>query len=214
MGLGIKIKGHRVNSSRFETNERWVYTLYCKNMMCSDQAHATIVQARLGLFQLPTEPQSRCRFTGNTYRSFLAEDNSRWYRSKLCSCEALTEQQRLSSSKKYWPEHCPAKAEQEHGIRPGAYFYAGLFPDRWLRSDPPEQVFNIHTEIVFNDGVGPGGQNTDYDRLNLVFGVSADIDLSDELVLTPCMYHQVMMDISVNDAKNETCATLSMTYKF
>jgi hypothetical protein len=78
----------------------------------------------------------------------------------------------------------------------------------------PEQVINLHTEIVFNDGVGPAGQDVDSDWSNLVFGVSTGIDLADNLVLTPGVYHQVTMDDSVNDDKDETWVTLSMTYKF
>jgi hypothetical protein len=80
--------------------------------------------------------------------------------------------------------------------------------------DTPEQVFNLHAEVIYNDGVGPGGQNVDHDWSNAVFGISTGLDLSDEVVLTPGVYHQITMDSSVNDDKDETWATLSLTYKF
>ncbi|HCO95644.1 MAG TPA: hypothetical protein DIU00_17140, partial [Phycisphaerales bacterium] len=62
--------------------------------------------------------------------------------------------------------------------------------------------------------VGPAGQNADQDWSNFVFGVSTGINLTEELVLTPGVYHQITMDSSVNDDKDETWANLSMTYKF
>jgi hypothetical protein len=67
---------------------------------------------------------------------------------------------------------------------------------------------------VFNDGVGPGGQNVDQDWSNAVFGVSTGINLSDDLVLTPGVYYQITMEDTVNDDKDELWTTLSMTYKF
>ena len=79
--------------------------------------------------------------------------------------------------------------------------------------DTPEQVLNLHAELVYNDGVGPAGQDVDSDWSNLVFGVSTGIDLTDELVMTPGVFHQISMDDSVNN-EEETWATLSLTYKF
>jgi hypothetical protein len=76
------------------------------------------------------------------------------------------------------------------------------------------RVWKLHSEVVYNDGVGPAGQNVDHDWSNAVFGVSTDVDLAQNLVFTPAVYHQVTMDKSVNDDKDETWAALSMKYKF
>jgi hypothetical protein len=84
-----------------------------------------------------------------------------------------------------------------------------------IMPDTPEQVLNLHAEVVYNDGVGPGGQDVDHDWTNAVFGITTGIDLAENLVLTPGVYHQIIMDSSVNHSKeNETWATMSMTYKF
>jgi hypothetical protein len=76
------------------------------------------------------------------------------------------------------------------------------------------RVWKLHSEVVYNDGVDPRGIGVDHDWSNAVFGVSTDVDLAKNLTFTPAVYHQVTMDKSVNDDKDETWAALSMKYKF
>jgi hypothetical protein len=83
-----------------------------------------------------------------------------------------------------------------------------------LLPDIPEQVLHLHSELVYNDGVGPNGANVDHDWSNLVFGISTSFDLGNNFVLTPGVYHQITMDSSVNNDKDETWVSLSMTYNF
>ena len=80
--------------------------------------------------------------------------------------------------------------------------------------DMAGQILKFHTEMVYNDGVGPNGANVDHDWTNVVFGISTDIALSEDLVFTPGLYHQITMDESVNDDKDESWVSLGMTYKF
>lgn len=63
-----------------------------------------------------------------------------------------------------------------------------------LLSDVPEQILNLNAELAFNDGSGPAGQDADQAWSHAVFGVSTDIDLSNNLALTPAVYHQIGMD--------------------
>jgi hypothetical protein len=85
-----------------------------------------------------------------------------------------------------------------------------------LTSETPEQILNLHTELIYNDGVDPraNGPGVDHDWSNIVFGISTDFDLGNNLTFTPGVYHQVTMDKSVNPDKDETWATLSMKYAF
>jgi hypothetical protein len=46
-------------------------------------------------------------------------------------------------------------------------------------------VLNLHAEAVYNDGVGPNGANVDHDWSNAVFGISTNVDLAQNIVLTP-----------------------------
>jgi len=88
------------------------------------------------------------------------------------------------------------------------------FPIEGLIPEIPEHMLNLHTELVYNDGVGPAGQNVDQDWSNAVFGLTTTVDLQENLVLTPGVHHQITMDKSVNDDKDETWVTLSATYKY
>ena len=78
----------------------------------------------------------------------------------------------------------------------------------------PEQVLRLHSEIVFNDGVDPRGIGVDHDWSNAVFGVATDFELAENVTLTPGVYHQVTMDKTINDDKDETWFTLGVKYEF
>ena len=130
-----------------------------------------------------------------------------------------------------WPEICPA------GIVP-SYVLVKLWPSNsdslggaasgfahifmldypWTVSglipDVPEQVLNLHAEIIYNDGVDPRGIGVDHDWSNAVFGISTNFDMGNDLTFTPGIYHQVTMDKSVNDDKDETWVSLNMKYAF
>jgi len=79
--------------------------------------------------------------------------------------------------------------------------------------ETPEQVINLHTEVVYNDGVGPAGQNVDHDWSNAVFGISTSFDLGNNLSFTPGLYYQSSWDDSVNP-EDEFWVSLGMAYKF
>jgi hypothetical protein len=81
-------------------------------------------------------------------------------------------------------------------------------PVQGLGAGSPEQVINLHSEVVFNDGVGPNGANVDHDWSNAVFGISTTFDLGGNFSLTPGVYHQVTMDESVNPDNDETWASV------
>ena len=202
-GFGINIMAHRANSSGFEDGERWDYTVYYGNSVFEGETYAT--NYRLG------------------YVYYNYPDSS----SHTKSSTDLQELQFVLS----WPEICPA------GVIP-SYVLVKLWPSNgdtlngkasgWahifmldyglnlatLIPDMPEQVLNLHTEMVFNDGVDPRGIGVDHDWSNFVLGVSTDFDLGNNITLTPGLYHQVTMDDSVNDDKDETWVGLSVKYRF
>jgi hypothetical protein len=76
------------------------------------------------------------------------------------------------------------------------------------------RVIKLHSEVVYNDGVGPAGQNVDQDWSDAVFGISTDVDVAKNLTFTPAINYQITMDESVNPHKDVTWATFSMKYKF
>lgn len=209
-GFGLNITGHRANSDKYENGERWDYTLYYANRFFDGESYAT--NYRLGW----------------VYYNF--PDSSAHSKSSI----DLQELQAIFS----WPDICPAgivptyvlvklwpsnsntalgSAAASRGTASG---FAHIFmldygvPVAGLNPNNAGQILKLHTEFVYNDGVHPGGGNADHDWSNVVFSASTDYELADNLVLTPGIYHQVTMDDSVNDDKDETWVTLSMTYNF
>ena len=205
-GFGVNVMGHRANSSGYETAERWDYTLYYQNMMFPDQAHALMYRLGWVYYNYPDMSPSDADL--QEIHTILSLPKA--IPGGIVPSYALV---------KLWPNSSRSMVGSKSELGGTASGFAHIFMLDYpltvggILPDTPEQVLNLHTELVYNDGVGPGGQDVDSDWSNVVFGVSTGLDLSDELVLTPGVYHQISMDDTVNN-ENETWATLSMTYKF
>lgn len=213
-GFGVNVMGHRANSSGYENSERWDYTLYYQNILCPDQDYALMY--RLGWVYY-NYPQLHSQYAD------LQEMHAVLSLPKICPTGIVP----TYVIAKLWPNSSGSlvAGKLDLSARPPqpstgtASGFAHIFMLDYpltvggILPDTPEQVFNLHAEVVFNDGVGPAGQNVDHDWSNAVFGVSTGIDLSNELVLTPGVFQQISMDDSVND-DDELWASLSLTYKF
>ncbi len=205
-GFGANVTGHRANASGFEKTERWDYTLYYQNGLFQDEAIATMYRVGWTYFNYPDMSQED--YDIEEIHTILS-----W--PKLCPAGVVPSYVLV----KLWPNSSQSLvgAPNSNGTSSGfahifmldyALTTAGFLPDT------PEQVLNLHSEVVFNDGVGPAGQNVDHDWSNAVFGVSTNFDLAENVILTPGVYHQITMDSSVNDDKDETWLGLSLRCKF
>jgi len=224
-GLGINVMGHRANSSGYEVAERWDYTLYYQNGLFQDEAYAMMYRLGWVYYNYPDLRSSQAdlqelhtvisfpkMIPGGIVPSYVLV--KLWPNS---SGSLVAKNIDLAGEPVYNPMAGMYVPPSSEGTASGwAHIFMLDYPLKvgGILPDTPEQVFNLHTEVVFNDGVGPAGQDVDNDWSNLVFGVSTGINLSDELVLTPGVYHQITMEETVNDDKDETWATLSLTYKF
>lgn len=212
-GLGINVMSHRANSSGYEDFERWDYTLYYQNGLFQDEDCALDYELGWVYYNYPDLSPSEAD---------LQEIYAILSLPKLCPTGIVPSY----SLVKLWPNSSGSLvgSPRSDGTASGWWHIFSLdYPLTVgeILPDTPEQVFNLHAEVVYNDGVGPRGQNVDHDWSHAVFGISTGFDLSDELVLTPGVYHQITMDSSINTNKdgtpskaNETWATLSLTYKF
>jgi len=212
-GFGVNVMGHRANSSEYELSERWDYTLYYQNGVFMDETYALMYRLGWVYYNYPDLSKSDAD---------LQEMHAILSLPKVCPTGIVPTYVLV----KLWPNSSGSLVAKQFDLsilQPStgtASGWAHIFMLDYplvvggILPDTPEQVFNLHTEVVFNDGVGPAGQNVDHDWSNVVFGVSTGIDLSDELVLTPGVYYQITMEDTVNDDKDELWTTLSMTYKF
>ena len=224
-GLGVNVMGHRANSSEYEASERWDYTLYYQNGVFMDEAFALMYRLGWVYYNFPEHnPEDSDLQEIHTVLSFpkvipggLVPTYVLVKLWPTSSGSFVAKNYDLAGELVYHPMAGAFVPPPSKGTASGwAHIFMLDYPltVSGILPDTPEQVFNLHTELVFNDGVGPGGQDVDSDWSNIVFGVTTGIDLSDELVLTPGIYHQITMEETVNSDKDETWATLSMTYKF
>jgi hypothetical protein len=217
-GLGFQIHSSRANSSGYENAEWLRYYLFYDNALWAEQPYQT--NYRLGYFyyNFPDNPDEM--IDAQELHMVLA-----WPR--LLPVKGLVPAYVLV---KLWPAHSDSfigsrsRMVYPPGAGDTASGFAHIFMlDYGLETTCPitnkPRVFNLHSEVVFNDGVGPQGQNIDHDWSNAVFGVSTDFELAKNIVFTPAVYYQITMDRSCLAAggdwdKDELWTTLSMKYKF
>ena len=212
-GFGMNIAGHMANSSGCENSERWDYNVYYQNMLFGDQSYATAY--RIGWVYY-NYPEIRSDWAD------LQEIHAIFSFPKILPIKGLVPTYVLV---KLWPSSSNSLVSKTVDLSTGMPSsgtpsgFAHIFMlDYGLEvtcpiTDQP-RVFNLHSEIVFNDGVGPAGQNVDHDWSNIVFGMTTNVDLAKNIIFVPGVYHQITMDDSVNDDKSETWATLCMRYTF
>ena len=222
-GFGISAEGHRANSSGFETTERWDYTLFYKNALFVDEPCATQYMLGWRYFHFPDAPFDNMP-VGASGDIDLQEIHAVMSWPQILPVEGLVPTYVLV---KLWPAESRSFVGSQTITLPSgavtsgtASGFAHIFmldyglPIEGLLPDVPEQVLRLHSEIVFNDGVDPRGVGVDHDWSNAVFGVATDFELAENVTLTPAVYHQVTMDTSVNDDKDETWFTLGVKYAF
>ncbi len=204
-GFGVNAMGHRANSSGFETGERWDYSLYYQNSLFNNEAYVTNYRISYVYYNYP-ELSSHTRASAD-----LQEINGMFSWPKILGVDGLVPSYVLV---KLWPSNSESTASEASG-------FAHIFMlDYALHTVCPitggNRVINLHSEVIYNDGVDPrgGGTGVDHDWSNAVFGASTDFSLAKNLVFTPGIYYQITMDKSVNTNKNETWAMANLSYKF
>jgi len=209
-GFGINIMAHRANSSGFENAERWDYTLYYQNSLFEGEAYQT--NYRLG-YVYYNYPDNSSHTTSSLD---LQEIHTIFSWPNICPIGVVPSYVLV----KLWPSNSGTVVGSGSPTGGTASGFAHIFMLDYplampgLTSETPEQILNLHTELIYNDGVDPRGIGVDHDWSNIVFGISTDFDLGNNLTFVPGVYHQITMDKSVNPDKDETWATLSMKYAF
>ena len=209
-GFGFNITGHRANSSGFELNERWDYTIYYQTRLFADEVYATNLRAGYMYYNYPDR-------TSHTKASIdLEEFHSIFSFPNILPVEGLVPTYCLV---KLMPANSGTSLGSNTATGGTASGFAHIFMlDYGVPVTSPvtgdELTLNLHTEVVYNDGVSPNGAaDVDHDWSNAVFGINTTMDIGNNLSFTPGIYYQSSWDKSVN-TEDEFWTTLSMTYKF
>lgn len=177
MGPGTLPEHSRVN------NEEWKYWLAYNNKMYEGETYKTNYMLMYTYYDFPDHPSKEMDM-----HDFIAS---------------------LS-----WPDICPAGIVPSYTIvyctnaKTGGFNRAmsgfahvlGLTYG-YTCPDLPELPLTLSAELVYNDGVGCGGDgpgNIDHDWSNIVWGVSSSIDCPTGGRIIPAIYYQTSMDDSVN----------------
>lgn len=213
-GFGISAMMHRANSSGYEDFERWDYTAYYYNRLFRDEPYVTTYRISWVYYNFPEWRHDELG---------LQEMNGIFSWPKIFSIKGLVP---TYVAAKMWPSSSDSLVSRKRDLRTGArssgtasgWFHILMLdyglPIKGLVPEIPEHKLNLHAELVYNDGVGPYGQNVDQDWSNAVFGISTDIDLGKDFTFTPALYHQIAMEEMVNPDGDETWVSLSVKYKF
>jgi len=200
-GFGINVAGHRANTSGFENGERWDYNLYYANVLYAGESFAT---------------HYRVGFVHYNYPQLESQTQDLEEAHAVLSWPGITEVRGLVPSYVIvgaWPAYSGsvlgdnASGFLQIAMLDYSFAVPGPFPDT------PEQIFKLHSEIVFNDGWHPAGVNTDHDWSNAVLGISTDIDIGFGFTLTPSAYYQISMEDTVND-EDEAWVAIGARYGF
>jgi hypothetical protein len=206
-GFGIGATAHRANSSGFENAERWDYTLYYQNALFNGERYATNYRVGWLYYNYPDEPDHN--YDLEELQAVLSWPNI--FPAGVVPSYAIV---------KLWPYSSGSMVGSGSPMGGTASGWLHIFmldyglPLVGVLPDVPEQILNLHAELVFNDGVGPMGQVVDHDWSNVVFGVSTDIDLGHNFAVTPAVYHQIRMERDLGGDHSGTWATLSAKYRF
>jgi hypothetical protein len=210
-GFGINLMAHRANSSGYENDERWDYTVYYGNSIFEGERYATNYRLGYVYYNFP-DTSSHTRSTPTRLSTDLQEMQLVLSWPEICPAGVVPTYVLV----KMWPSNSDSSVSEFSGWAHIFMLNYGLNLGT-LIPEMPEQVLNLYTEMVYNDGVGLNpatGQVVEHDWTNIVFGISTDFDLGNDLTFTPGIFHQVTMDDSVNDDKDETWVSLSMKYRF
>jgi len=215
-GFGAGIVGHRANAGGFEDLERWDGTFYYQGSLGEGEVLATNFRVGYVYYLYPelNEGESLDMQEGQLV---LAWPNVSPIPGLQPSYALIALGQGESPS---------IIADGGSGLlHIGMLDYSFATPGFMPGTD--EQIFILHAELVYNDGVTitparPRNdwrevyRNPDHDFTNAVFGASTDLPLDPDgnLLLTPSVYYQKTLNNTINEDDSEFWAGVALKYTF
>jgi hypothetical protein len=202
-GFGVNVTANMPLSDGYVNGERWDYNLYYRNTLLAGETLQTDYVSSYIYYNYPDHPGKGTSVIGHQNAS-LMELNTLFSWPNLIG-NGWTPRYVLV---KLWPAEGGSYSGSKSPLGGTASGWAHIFmldyamPIQCPLTDE-ERTLNWHSELIYNDGVGPAGQNVDHDWSNAVFGVSTDMTLQENLIFTPGIYYQITMDQSVNGNKDD-----------
>ncbi len=196
-GFGVTVLSSRANIGGFENREELDFTLYYYNSLFEGETYATDYRVGWVYYNFPDNPQKAADMQ-EVFASLSLP--------KICPAGVVPSYTIICM----WPS-----VENSTVNSAGGWIHIlGLGYDLTVPGilpDTEEQVFNLSAAMVYNGGAGAVGVAHDWSHA--VLGVSTDIDLGNNLALTPALYYQTSWENSVN-SDDEIWATLGTSYTF
>jgi hypothetical protein len=213
-GFGIDITAHHANASdNLEEGrpDRWDYNPYYHGIFFPEERYAIMYRIDYVYYNYP-------QLSSHTRRSVdLQEINGVFSFPNLIGIKGLVPSYVLV---KLWPSNSdsPVGANSPSGGTASGFAHIFMLDYALTGLTCPitgePRTINLHSEIVYNDGVSPNGMtNVDHDWSDAVFGASTDFKFWKNFVFTPGIYYQISMEKTVNP-HNELWASLDLKYKF
>ncbi len=210
-GFGVSAVGHQSISDAFGNLQRWDGTLYYQNVLWRGEPLAT--NFRLG-YVYYYYPKTNFGLTQDLMEGHV-----------ILSWPNLLPIQGLQPSFAFaymWPGMENPWAERvnpDFDQNSTGMFLIGMldyaFTVPALLSPSEDQVVRLHSELVYNGGVSPFGNDVQSGLSDAVIGASTDFvfGAGRNIVLTPAVYYQFSFQDTVNP-DNEFWASVSLKYAF
>jgi hypothetical protein len=227
-GFHLEVVDHIANGGGHVDAQRTDYALYYAGAVAPEDTFATMYQVGYRYFnypQLSARHSDQCVDLQEMWVGFAFP--------KILGVPGLVPGYAFI---KGWPtmhNTLVGAANPDHGTYSGTASVLTLdyaLPLENISSEVPKQDLNFHIETVYNNHVDPrpAGGYTSSDWTHVMFGVSTDFDLGNNLFFTPGLWHQITFEDDgtklIPGVANSTrgvapnhdidWATLTIKYKF
>jgi hypothetical protein len=210
-GFGVSAVGHQSLSNAFGELQRWDGTVYYQNGLFGGETFAT--NFRLGYvyyyYPKPNYGMTQDLMEGHAVLSWP----------NLLPIKGLQPSYAfaymLPGMKNHWAEFVNA----DFGDNSTGMFHIAMldyaFTVPALLASMDDQAIKLHSEVVYNSGVSPFGNEVKSGFSDAVVGASTDFAFgaNRNIILTPFVYYQFSVEETVNP-DNELWGGISLKYAF
>ena len=210
-GFGASVVGHQSLSEPFGNLQRWDGTLYYQNVLFTGEPYATNFRAGFVYYYYP-KPNFGLTQDLMEGHAILSWPN-------LLPVPGLQPSYAfaymLPGRQNDWAEFRNPEFDDNAQGMFHIFMLDYAFTVPALIASMDDQVIKLHSELVYNGGVSPFGNEVSSGFSNAVVGASTDFlfGLDRNIALTPAVYYQFSLEDTVNP-DNEFWAGVSLKYMF